>query len=130
MYSLGLVGYFLLTGKNPFNLEKLDKTVEAQLEQIPQSPSILLDKNISPDLDGLILQCLEKDMDKRPANARSFFDSLDVCQTSENWDRSRAEEWWDENNSKMTALPVKDSEMDSITRTMTVDMMFPRDQDS
>lgn len=131
LYSLGLVGYFLLTGRSPFKMEDLDKTVEAQLNEIPQSPSAYLNNDISSDFEALILQCLEKDMSKRPENARSLSDSLEKCQSSQDWNRSRAKEWWAEQKTPIKALPKKDNDLNTITKTMaiTIDLMVPRDQD-
>jgi len=128
LYSLALVGFFLLTGKSPFNADGLEKMIDAQLNETPEAPSVILGKDISPDLDRLILNCLEKDMVKRPANARNLYESLDRCQSSQDWTRGLAEEWWNEQDCHRASREPDQSDSDSTMRTLSIDLMSPRTQ--
>lgn len=75
IYALGVILYELLTGRLPFEAnnvaEMLHKHRYAQFE----APSRLVE-NIPHDFDQLIGALLEKDPDKRPANALAVEDAL------------------------------------------------------
>jgi len=49
------------------------------------------------ELDALILRCLEKTQDRRPANARELARQLRAVPFGEPWRDEHAEAWWGEN---------------------------------
>ncbi len=126
LYSLALVAFFLLTGKDPFNRDSMEKTIDAQINETPIALSVILGDKISADLDQLILKCLEKDMAQRPANARSLYDSLDRCQLSQNWTRNRAEEWWSGQDLHEASSSLTDTLSVTHGKTLSIDLMSPR----
>jgi serine/threonine protein kinase len=75
IYSLGVLGYQLLTGYLPFYSNNLAATLMAHLQQPPPDPRIL-----RPDLTdsqaGAILKALEKSPENRFQTALSFSDAL------------------------------------------------------
>jgi serine/threonine-protein kinase len=94
LYSLGAVGYFLLTGRPPFDCDTTLRTLAAVLTREPEGI-----RNIRPelpvDLEQVILRCLAKD----PANRFPSADALDAALAhchSAGWSHTRAEEWWQE----------------------------------
>ncbi|MFK5921193.1 MAG: protein kinase [Verrucomicrobiota bacterium] len=128
LYSLALVAYFLLTGKDPFNKGSLEKTIEAQINEAPVSLSIILGEKISPDFDHLILKCLEKEMENRPPNARNLRASLEQCQHPHDWTRSQAEKWWDQQAAHSASLDTAAPLSDNSPRTLSIDLLSPRTQ--
>jgi serine/threonine protein kinase len=75
LYSLGVVLYTLLTGRTPFEGETvalLHKHRYAQFER-----PLRLAPEIPPDLDEVICQLLEKEPEKRPADAAVLHKRLD-----------------------------------------------------
>ncbi len=94
IYAIGAVGYFLLTGTSVFPLGPVMEVCMKQVSQTPESLSSRLGKPISPDLESLILRCLSKPRDSRPADAQALLRELEACQISGTWMSTDAHEWW------------------------------------
>ncbi len=67
VYSLGLVLYELFTGKKAFEAANLAE-LRKQKEAAPIAPSQLA-RDLDPNVERVILRCLEKDAVRRPASA-------------------------------------------------------------
>jgi len=95
IYSLGCVGYWLLTGEPVFDEESPMAIAVAHVRSTPVPPSQRSKLAIPPVLEEVILACLEKDPDDRPQNAEEVRRLLGECPLDgDPWDESRAEEWW------------------------------------
>ena len=81
IYAVGLLGYELLTGKSPFGGTSPQATLAAQLTQMPEPPSRTL-PDVPIGLSNLIMQCLEKDANKRPPSATALLAELDALPMS------------------------------------------------
>ena len=76
IYSLGLVVYEIFTGKKVFDAPTLPQLLNLRnSNSTPTNPSTLL-QNIDPLVERVILRCLEKDPEKRPASAIEVAASL------------------------------------------------------
>jgi tRNA A-37 threonylcarbamoyl transferase component Bud32 len=94
LYSLGAVGYFLVTGEALFDCLTLGEVLMHQVKNLPVRPSERLGKPLSPDLEELLMRCLAKNPASRPANARELDDALARCRNAAGWTRELADEWW------------------------------------
>jgi serine/threonine-protein kinase len=94
LYSLAVVGYQLVSGVPPFSGKSVVEVCGHHLHSIAEPPSKALGRPIPAALEGLILRCLEKEPEKRPADARSFIERLDACTDVSAWTRADAEAWW------------------------------------
>lgn len=94
LYSLGAVGYFLITGEALFDSPTLGEVLLRQVKDLPVRPSVRLGKVVSADLEELLMRCLAKDPALRPATARELDDALAHCQSAKDWTRETADEWW------------------------------------
>jgi hypothetical protein len=94
IYSLGAVGYFLLTGQPLFDCATLGEVLMHQVKQLPAKPSERLGKPVSPELENLLMCCLAKKSADRPDSARELADALMKCPGATDWTRDRAEQWW------------------------------------
>ena len=94
LYSLGALGYFLVTGNVLFDCLTLGEVLMHQVNDVPVRPSERLGKPISPDLEELLMRCLAKKPASRPANARELDDALSRCRNAADWTRDLADEWW------------------------------------
>jgi hypothetical protein len=94
LYSLGAVGYFLVTGEALFDCLTLGEVLMHQVHDVPVRPSERLGKPLAPDLEELLMRCLAKNPASRPANARELDDALARCRNAADWTRDLADEWW------------------------------------
>ena len=95
LYSLGAVGYFLLTGTPVFTSSSVVEVLADHLHTSPEPPSQRLGRPVPADLERLLLSCLEKAPALRPANARSLRAELRECRTRVGWTEKDAERWWE-----------------------------------
>ena len=101
LYSLGCVGYWLLTGQLVFEVDNAVAMAMAHVQQRPVPPSRRTEIDVPGSLDRLILRCLEKDPAARPQDGRLLLDLLAECENVEPWTQKQAELWWS------THLPQK-----------------------
>ena len=79
LYSLGALGYFLLTGAPPFDGNTVLEVCSRHLVSEPQPPSERLGRRVPADLEKLILACLAKDATQRPTDADELRVALEAC---------------------------------------------------
>ncbi|MEK6257851.1 MAG: HDOD domain-containing protein [Planctomycetota bacterium] len=94
LYSLGAVGYFLLTGHPVFAAKDLPTILRSHVSDAPERPSLKLGSPIDEDLEDIILQCLSKPLDQRPATAAELDCMLSRCQSARSWNQQDAVQWW------------------------------------
>jgi serine/threonine-protein kinase len=94
IYALGCVAYWLVTGKLVFEGPGAIKVISDHIHTSPPPPSSRVTSPLLPELDELILECLEKDPGKRPSSARVFQSRLQAIPVDTPWTRERAEQWW------------------------------------
>jgi eukaryotic-like serine/threonine-protein kinase len=93
LYSLGTVGYYMLTGQVPFKGQTPIQIMMAQVNETPDPPS-LHQSGIPADVEAIIMKCLEKNPEDRIASAIQLRDSLVACECSRAWTTARASQWW------------------------------------
>ncbi len=94
LYSVGVVGYFLLTGTPLFTGRSAIELCAAHLRDQPEAPSLRLGKPVPPELETVLLCALRKDPVSRPASAREMRRSLLACAGVESWSEDDAVTWW------------------------------------
>jgi serine/threonine-protein kinase len=94
VYSLGCVAYYLLTGELVFDADTPMKMLMQHVQATPVPPSQRTELPIPPDLDALVMKCLEKDPNKRPQNAEELLGAARGCRSCETWTNERARLWW------------------------------------
>ncbi len=77
LYAIGLLAYELLTGTAPFSGTSPQATLAAQLTVRPTAPHIT-QPDIPASLSAVIMQCLEKDANKRPETASMLLEKIDA----------------------------------------------------
>jgi eukaryotic-like serine/threonine-protein kinase len=94
VYALGCVTYYLLTGQLVFEADTSMKMLMQHVQAKPTPPSSRTELKIPPEIDELVLSCLEKDPNRRPQNAEVLYD-LACRGTCVMWDQAAAKGWWD-----------------------------------
>jgi hypothetical protein len=95
VYSLGCVAYWLLTGRMVFDATNPSRALRQHLFEEPEPPSRHSSSSIPPQLDALVLSCLAKEPDERPA-ALELGRRLGACAGIGRWDASQGDAWWRE----------------------------------
>jgi serine/threonine protein kinase len=95
LYSMGALGYYLLTRSYIFDAETIEEVQEKQLNCSPVPPTQRTANPISPAMEQLLLTCLEKDMAKRPQTANELRALLLSLPAAAEWTCEAAASWWD-----------------------------------
>jgi eukaryotic-like serine/threonine-protein kinase len=103
LYSLGCVGYFLLTGRPVFEGRTLLEICGQHLHETPVPPSVR-QAGVPAKLERAILDCLEKDRARRPQDARDLAARLAACDDVDAWSEAEARHFWDERSSDTELL--------------------------
>jgi eukaryotic-like serine/threonine-protein kinase len=93
LYSVGVVGYLLLTGTPVFSGRNAIELCAAHLRDSPEAPSVRLGAPVVPALESLLLSALTKDPAARPESAREMRRALLSCGV-EPWQEEDAVIWW------------------------------------
>jgi serine/threonine-protein kinase len=117
LYSLGAVGYYLVTGQQVFS-GNIVEICGHQLHTDPKPPSARLGCELSADLEALIMQCLAKKRADRPQTAREIRDRLAEIRDVPRWRQADAKAWWQEYGE---VVGPEDAVHSEITRTLAVD---------
>jgi eukaryotic-like serine/threonine-protein kinase len=94
VYALGCVAFYLLTGERVFNAPAHMQLLMQHLQEPPAAPSRRTVQHIPETLDRLVLDCLEKDPGRRPADAAAVFQRLGECPVAD-WTQEMATTWWE-----------------------------------
>lgn len=88
LYALGGVAYWLLTGTPPFEGTSLIEICSQHLHAAVEPPSKRLGRPIPDALEQIVLRCLAKSREDRPASAKAL---IELLGTAKNGAHSRGE---------------------------------------
>lgn len=94
LYSVGALGYFLLTGYFIFDAQTVSEIHQKQLAAAPIPPTHRTTNHISPEMEQLLLRCLAKDMGQRPQSANELRSLLLATPAANDWTPDVRETWW------------------------------------
>jgi serine/threonine-protein kinase len=92
IYSLGAVGYFLLTGQTPFIGQQIQQILSSPVQE--PTPVRELRRDVPADLEAVIERCLRRDPEKRFADIHLVDQALAACACASSWTSEEAAEWW------------------------------------
>jgi eukaryotic-like serine/threonine-protein kinase len=120
MYAVGAVGYALVTGKQVFAGKSGVEIIGHHLHSTPVAPSERLGRPLDPFLERLILSCLAKRPEERPADARVLLDQLEDGWKGASWTQREAREWWETRAPAM--LAARRAAEESVSRAPRLDV--------
>lgn len=94
LYSLGCIGYFLLTGAPVFDEPSPVAVALAHVQKQPVPPSQRSELAVPSSLERVIMRCLAKDPAVRPQSAVELARLLVDCEGAGTWTQEDAESWW------------------------------------
>jgi len=103
IYALGLIGYYLLSGRPVFGGTSLIEVCGHHLHTEPEPPSKRLGRSLPQDLETLILECLRKPPEDRPASAVALRERVEACAAFGGWTRASATAWWERHGASVEA---------------------------
>jgi serine/threonine-protein kinase len=104
LYALGATAYYLLTGTDVFKAPTPAELLQMQLHAVPEPPSVRTGRALPADLERIVMACLEKLPDARPASAAVLGAELAACADFGEWTRAEAEAWWREHPARREPL--------------------------
>ncbi len=94
IYSLGCVGYWLLTGRPVFEQESAIEIVMDHARTPPPRLSERSSARLPERLENLLFSCLQKNPDDRPQSVEELALELEKIADSPVWTPLRARQWW------------------------------------
>jgi serine/threonine protein kinase len=94
LYSLGCVGYFLVTGQRVFDGNHPMQVLLQHLRSEPVPPSVRIGRPVPTALERLLMQCLAKNPAERPPDAAVLSEALGAAGADE-WTQADARQWWE-----------------------------------
>jgi tRNA A-37 threonylcarbamoyl transferase component Bud32 len=103
IYGLGGLGFFLVTGRPPFERDSALEMMAAHLHEVP-TPPCELRPDVPRDLNDIILRCLAKKPAERYQSVAELDRALADCDAARDWDADQAGAWWKDSANRAPAL--------------------------
>jgi hypothetical protein len=121
IYTLGCVGYWLLTGRMVFQAPNAIQLMYQHANATPVAPSQRSELEVPADLDRIILSCLAKLPEDRPQSAHELSRLLAATAAGNGWTEERAHRWWDRHHPAAGALRSAETRQQVLTKTMDLE---------
>jgi eukaryotic-like serine/threonine-protein kinase len=100
IYAVGCLAYWLVTGRLVFTGRTAMEIMLQHAQAKPTPPSQRTELALPQAFDHLIMACLEKNPDDRPATAEILATRLATIETTNAWTPTHARQWWDAHHPK------------------------------
>jgi serine/threonine-protein kinase len=96
VYSIGAVAYLLMAGRRIFHDASGEDLQLSILHAAVAPPSLLTGRTLPLALEQLVLRCLAKQPQERPASVGELGRELEQLAASHPWSQAQAQAWWQE----------------------------------
>ena len=117
IYTLGCVGYWLLTGRLVFQAPNAIQLMYQHANATPVPPSQRSELEIPAELDSIILACLAKYPEDRPQSAGELSRRLATAVPGV-WSEEQAQRWWDRHHPHSARVEPTESDLRMLTKTI------------
>ncbi|KAA5543764.1 serine/threonine protein kinase [Roseiconus nitratireducens] len=128
IYSLGAVGFFLLTGRPPFVDDSISKVL-LQHRTAPVPAMKDWNDDVPSDLEAVLRRCLEKKPESRYSDVTQLRDALANCADAGRWTPEDARQWWLQHNPQSLTFDSEitrgESQKQQPTIAKTMDLPAP-----
>ena len=101
IYSLGVVMFNLLTGRDLFKGLNVVDVCNQVMNATPPRPSMVATHPIPDKLDKLVFDCIAKKPEDRPGNVSDIIEILNSTEAIERWTQQNARYWWAQNSNRI-----------------------------
>ena len=120
LYSLGAVGYYLLAGRHVFDGETIMDVCLHHIQSPPPPLSEARGEPVPAELEAVVMACLAKDPEDRPASGRALAGALEEVPVPR-WTLWEAEAWWQRYGDQINA-GRRDESVGADENTVAVDL--------
>jgi serine/threonine protein kinase len=96
LYSVGVLAYYLLSGKRVFDGKNFLEICAHHLHTPAPPLRSVFSGTLPPELEAVVMSCLEKSPSRRPADAGALLAALSGCSAAPAWTEKEAQDWWRE----------------------------------
>lgn len=123
LYSLGALGYFLLTAQEVFDGDSIAELCQKHLTETPVSPGVRVGRTFDAGLEALLIRCLAKNPAARPQTAAELAQSLSACAVPQPWTPGQRVDWWAAHRESMagSARPTVRLDASHIEKTVKIE---------
>jgi serine/threonine protein kinase len=121
LYAVGALAYFLISGKYAYEGKSVMEIYEKQLTQNLVPVSMRTTNLVSPQLDELILRCLDKEPSKRPQSAAGLRALLRTSPLESSWGADARAGWWAAHRAAIEAPEEAETSTASSVPTIKID---------
>ena len=94
LYSIGCIGYYLLTGHPPFIESDPESLFALILSEHPVGIGIHRGEEIDQAVSNLVFRCMAKQMNARFACVADLGREIDLLRIKHPWTTEQAKVWW------------------------------------
>lgn len=94
IYAVGCVAFEALTGEPVFEAKSAMDVIAAHVKDAPRRPSEVASGPIAPELEALVMRCLDKDPERRPKSCDDIMTALCATDLEAEWSSAEARSWW------------------------------------
>jgi serine/threonine-protein kinase len=95
VYAIGAVAYFMLAGSAPFNGSTAVEICMKHVSTPPQPLGERAGRIFDAELERLVMDCLAKPPEERPASAEALLERLEALRANKNWTQRDARQAWE-----------------------------------